>query len=524
MALVFRDTFTVGANTLLSARTPDTGTSYTLMHGENADLHAVATTDFMGDDGSGGLSDGAWYAANATYPSADYEVSAKIAAIDSGDDAFFLAARVADNANFYGVFFSSGFYRIIKVVAGVVTTLNASAGETAFNTTPINDAPATGDIVSFIVNGTTLEFRVNGVLVESVTDSAISAAGKAGIGIGNCIANNSGGEGGDYGYDCDAQFFDDFRVHTLATAGATTETLRPNGAGTTTQLTPNAGSNYDQVDEASSDGDTTYNKTPSGGFADRFDTYAIPAPAAGASDIIDYFEIHALSRRSVAAAGEDAAPAFRIGATNFMGLGKDPGTSYVEQIAKFYHNPVDGTALTQTLIDGLEPGAVHHSSNLGLDDLRTTQVWAVYAYKSNVAAAVTGTITAAATEADIRAGGKTIIITLTGDTWVASGATFDAQRQAIIDGLDAAASPGGGWNNEVRDNADVTDVVRTSDTVVTITLEAFGSYDISATETITVTVPASALTGGVAITATPTFTVIAVTAGGAYLPTMGIGN
>ena len=28
--------------------------------------------------------------------------------------------------------------------------------------------------------------------------------------------------------------------------------------------------------------------------------------------------------------------------------------------------------------------------------------------------------------------GKTIIITLTGDTWVAAGATFDAQRLAIL--------------------------------------------------------------------------------------------
>ena len=53
-------------------------------------------------------------------------------------------------------------------------------------------------------------------------------------------------------------------------------------------------------------------------------------------------------------------------------------------------------------------------------------------------AAVTGTITSSTDEDDIVSGGQTIVLTLTNDTWVASGATFDAQRQNIIDGLLAA--------------------------------------------------------------------------------------
>lgn len=122
-------------------------------------------------------------------------------------------------------------------------------------------------------------------------------------------------------------------------------------------------------------------------------------------------------------------------------------------------------------------------------------------------AAITGTVTSAITETDVVAGGKTIIITLTGDTWVAAGATFDAQRQAIINGLDSAQVEATGWNAEVRDKEVVGAVVRTSDTVVTITLSAQAGYNITAQETITVTVPAAALTGAVEITATPTFTV-----------------
>ena len=122
-------------------------------------------------------------------------------------------------------------------------------------------------------------------------------------------------------------------------------------------------------------------------------------------------------------------------------------------------------------------------------------------------AALSGTITTA-DEADIVAGGKTIILTLTGDAWVAAGATFDAQRQPILDGLTSAQTETTGWNNEVRDKEVVTAVARTSDAVVTITLSAQAGHDITADETITDTIPAAALvTSASAVVATPTFNV-----------------
>lgn len=121
-------------------------------------------------------------------------------------------------------------------------------------------------------------------------------------------------------------------------------------------------------------------------------------------------------------------------------------------------------------------------------------------------AALTGTITTA-NEDDIRAGGKTIILTLTDDTWVASGATFNAQRQNIINGIDSAQSEATGWDAVVKAGLAVTDVARTSDTVVTITLPAFASYNITVSETVTATIPATALTAAEAIVASPTFSV-----------------
>ena len=138
---------------------------------------------------------------------------------------------------------------------------------------------------------------------------------------------------------------------------------------------------------------------------------------------------------------------------------------------------------------------------------------------ASVTVALTGTVTSSITEADIVTGGKTIILTLTGDTWVASGGTFDAQRQNIINGIDSAQAEGTGWDAVVKAGLAVTDVVRTSDTVVTITLDAFATYDITATETITATVPATALVGNSAIVASPTFTVSATVTAAHFMTT-----
>lgn len=126
---------------------------------------------------------------------------------------------------------------------------------------------------------------------------------------------------------------------------------------------------------------------------------------------------------------------------------------------------------------------------------------------AQILATLTGTATDGVLESEIVAGGETIVITLTNGTWVTAGATFNAQRQNIIDGLDSDGVEATGWNTEVRDNELVTSVVRTSDTVVTITLTAAPGYSVSSDETITATIPASAISGASEVTATPTFDV-----------------
>lgn len=152
----------------------------------------------------------------------------------------------------------------------------------------------------------------------------------------------------------------------------------------------------------------------------------------------------------------------------------------------------------------LDLGAIQQSRDIG----------AVFA-ASGPSAALSGTIIGS-DEAGIVTGGKTIILTLTGDTWAAAGTGpigSLADTQAIIDGIDSAQAEAAGWDAVVKTALDpATDVVRTSDTVCTITLPAFTSYNITAQETITATIPAAALvTSADPVVATPTFNVSPVT-------------
>lgn len=134
---------------------------------------------------------------------------------------------------------------------------------------------------------------------------------------------------------------------------------------------------------------------------------------------------------------------------------------------------------------------------------------------------VTGTIIpGGCTESEVVAGGKDIVITISGTEWVAAaGSAFDDQRQNIIDGITAATSPANGWNAEWRDKEAVTAVVRTDDYVVTVTMSSqvaiSGTFDIAGNQTVTITIPGSAITGtDDPVTATPNFVVSAEVIGG----------
>jgi hypothetical protein len=110
-------------------------------------------------------------------------------------------------------------------------------------------------------------------------------------------------------------------------------------------------------------------------------------------------------------------------------------------------------------------------------------------------------------QSKIVAGGETGTLTLTNETWDATVGEDNAITTALINGIDSDSSEATGWDAVVKANMDFNDVTRISDTIVTITLAAEPTYAITSDETITVTIPASALSGSNPIVATPTFDV-----------------
>ncbi len=184
------------------------------------------------------------------------------------------------------------------------------------------------------------------------------------------------------------------------------------------------------------------------------------------------------------------------------------GNTLDDDVQKF----VDGTYATNNgwLIEapGAEDqgGATSYNEFSTSDNATSAQHPKLTVVHASPAAAITGTVGDGASEQEVRDGAGTIIITLDDESWVADGATFDAQRQNIIDGLDADITSTDGWNNQVRDTMSVGAVIRTSASIVTITLvkSEVSGLNIDSNEIVTVTVPGSAVLLGGAITGTPT--------------------
>jgi hypothetical protein len=96
---------------------------------------------------------------------------------------------------------------------------------------------------------------------------------------------------------------------------------------------------------------------------------------------------------------------------------------------------------------------------------------------------------------------------------------FDDARAALRSGVDSAQSEATGFD-ALRDTIlPLGNIVRTSDTVVTMTFAAAATYNITAQEVVTDTIPASALQAGPAIVASPTFTIDTAAGGVSVTPT-----
>lgn len=169
---VFNDTFTEAVQVNLEDHTPDTGTGWTKLWGTDTAIFFFIdpTNDVTAPTDE--LNKGCIYTADATYPSANYSVEADCN-LDTYPKVVYLLARVQDQENMYAVRFASRSLngQLMKKVSGEWTYLGDSITLSNGN-------------LKLEVNETTIKVYDDDIQIISVTDTDITAAGKAGIAAG----------------------------------------------------------------------------------------------------------------------------------------------------------------------------------------------------------------------------------------------------------------------------------------------------------------------------------------------------
>lgn len=124
----------------------------------------------------------------------------------------------------------------------------------------------------------------------------------------------------------------------------------PDGAGNSTDFTPSTGSNYQNVDDTSQDGDSTYNSETTAG---DHDTYTFGA--VGVTGTVRFVQTN-LMVRSNGAGAETIRPKIRISSTDYNGTTVGITTDYRDSREVFETSPATAAQWTVSEIDGAEFG------------------------------------------------------------------------------------------------------------------------------------------------------------------------
>lgn len=193
---IFNDTFTeASSNTTLASHTPDTGTSWTQVdsRGTSPSLQVNSTSDHL-EPASLGASRGSTYTADCTYATADYLITftAKNITGNGSDDPFFVIGRYTSFANNGLYLFDTG-----NGGSGRDPSIYKYTGASTFSQLAFHDNSdwvgiTDGDTVAVDLIGSDLILYKGEVSLAYASDSSISAAGKAGVGMGAHPAETGG--------------------------------------------------------------------------------------------------------------------------------------------------------------------------------------------------------------------------------------------------------------------------------------------------------------------------------------------
>lgn len=192
-----------------------------------------------------------------------------------------------------------------------------------------------------------VEVKVNGISTVSASNVDTRNGGTgllSTVTLGGSGRSSDGGTAGfqyDDIYICDTSgttnndFLGDVRV----------EAIFPSGAGNTANFTPSTGSNYENVDEATPDDDTTYNYSSTAGHVDTF-AFGNVTPTAGTV----YGVQQILYARKDDAGSRSIRPVVRHSGTDYdTGTSTSIGNSYAINLFVIEQNP--GTSAAWTISD-----------------------------------------------------------------------------------------------------------------------------------------------------------------------------
>jgi hypothetical protein len=128
------------------------------------------------------------------------------------------------------------------------------------------------------------------------------------------------------------------------------EMLLPDGAGNYTQFTPSTGSNYQNVDESTEDGDTTYNSSSTAGHKDTFTCGNLVATSGS----IYAVQVGYVARREDGG-GRNIRSMVRYSATDANGTGRYVPSGYGHR-HDIYENDPSGSDWTVTSVNAMEIG------------------------------------------------------------------------------------------------------------------------------------------------------------------------
>ena len=163
-----------------------------------------------------------------------------------------------------------------------------------------------------------------------------------------------------------------------------TVTIRPVANGDVIQQRPNdSATNYENVDEVTADGDTTFNDNPDSTYTTRDDLYQLEDISLPEGAVINSVTVYYVARNIVSGYGHSYA-LIKTHDTVYRGSVHDPPDSYRTYSQVYTTNPYTGNPWTVEEVNALQAGTrlttEYYSAIGAYTGGRVTQVYVVVDY------------------------------------------------------------------------------------------------------------------------------------------------